>query len=179
MLFRSNAILLALLAAVAWAQPKLTLTVHHGKGQVGYDVNSTMISGQKDMIVIDPQFSLSEAHKLAAEILESKKNLTAIYITHPHPDHMFGLAVLHQAFPEAKVLALPGTVAGSKTGWPARQRFWLPTYGNNIPGPDPVAMEELTKAIPTYTSIPMKQLPWTESFQLRALKQVPFTPYFD
>ena len=42
-----------------------------------------------------------------------------------------------------------------------------------------VAMEELTKAIPTYTSIPMKQLPWTESFQLRALKQVPFTPYFD
>ncbi|MFM2125224.1 MAG: hypothetical protein RL328_1675, partial [Acidobacteriota bacterium] len=119
-------------------------TVHHGKGQVGYDVNSTMISGQKDMIVIDPQFSLSEAHKLAAEILESKKNLTAIYITHPHPDHMFGLAVLHQAFPEAKILALPQTVAGSKTGWPARQRFWLPTYGNNIPGPDPVAMEELT-----------------------------------
>jgi len=32
-----------------------------------------MISGQKDMIVIDPQFSLSEAHKLAAEILESKR----------------------------------------------------------------------------------------------------------
>ena len=25
------------------------------------------------MLVIDPQFSLSEAHKLAAEILESKK----------------------------------------------------------------------------------------------------------
>jgi hypothetical protein len=33
-----------------------------------------MISGEKDMLLIDPQFSLSEAHRLAAEILESKKN---------------------------------------------------------------------------------------------------------
>lgn len=132
-------------AAATLAQtPKFTLKVHTGRGQVGYDVNSTMISGEKDMLVIDPQFSLSEAHKLAAEILESKKNLTLIYITHPHPDHMFGLAVLHQAFPEAKIVALPATVAGAKTGWPARQKFWLPTYGHNIPGPEPVLPEELT-----------------------------------
>jgi len=102
-----------------------------------------MISGQKDMLVIDPQFSLSEAHKLAAEILESKKNLALIYITHPHPDHLFGLAVLHQAFPSAKIVALPATVNGAKTGWPARQKFWFPTYGNNIPGPEPVLPEEL------------------------------------
>ena len=85
------------LAVAATAQSKLQLKVHHGAGVNGYDVNSTMISGEKDMLVIDPQFSLSEAHKLAAEILESKKNLTTIYVTHPHPDHLFGLAVLHQA----------------------------------------------------------------------------------
>lgn len=145
-------------AAIACAQPKLTLTVHHGQGQSGYDVNSTMISGQKDMIVIDPQFSLSEAHKLAAKILESKKNLTAVYVTHPHPDHMFGLAVLHQAFPDAKIFGLPQTVAGSKTGWPARQRFWQPTYGNNIPGPDPVAIEELTTG---YLTLEGEQFPIT------------------
>ncbi len=137
------------LAAVAVAQPKLQLTVHHGAGFNGYDVNSTMISGERDMLVIDPQFSLSEAHRLAAEILESKKNLVTIYVTHPHPDHLFGLAVLHQAFPGAKILALPATVAGAKTGWPARQKFWLPTYGNNIPGPDPVLPEELSNPVLT------------------------------
>jgi len=48
------------LATAAGAQSKLTLTVHHGPGQTGYDVNSTMISGEKDVLVIDPQFSLSE-----------------------------------------------------------------------------------------------------------------------
>ena len=75
------------LAAALSAQSKLTLQVHHGLGQQGYDVNSTMISGEHDMLVIDPQFSLSEAHKLAAKILESKKNLATIYVTHPRPDH--------------------------------------------------------------------------------------------
>src|SRR3954465_5079489 len=108
-----------------------------------------MILGERDMLVIDPQFSLSEAHKLAAEILESKKNLALIYITHPHPDHMFGLAVLHQAFPAAKIVALPATVAAAKTGWPARQKFWLATYGNNIPGPEPGLSPELAAPVLT------------------------------
>jgi glyoxylase-like metal-dependent hydrolase (beta-lactamase superfamily II) len=103
-----------------------------------------MVVGQTDMLLIDPQFTLSEAHKLAAKILESKKNLTTIYVTHPHPDHLFGLAVLKQAFPQARILALPATVNAARTGWPARQKFWLATYGNNIPGPDPVLPEALT-----------------------------------
>jgi len=141
---------IAILAATLSAQTsKFQIKVHTGRGQVGYDVNSTMISGEKDMLVIDPQFSLSEAHKLAAEILESKKNLALIYITHPHPDHLFGLAVLKQAFPQAKIVALPATVNAAKAGWPARQKFWVATYGNNIPGPDPVLPEELSEPVLT------------------------------
>ena len=37
------------------------------------------------MLVIDPQFSLSEAHKLAAEILESKKHLAIDLLDAPAP----------------------------------------------------------------------------------------------
>jgi glyoxylase-like metal-dependent hydrolase (beta-lactamase superfamily II) len=135
--------------AAPMAQVKFTLKVHTGRGQVGYDVNSTMIIGERDILLIDPQFSLSEAHKLAAEILETKKRLTAIYSTHPHPDHLFGLAVLKQAFPDARIVALPATVNAAKTGWPARQKFWFPVYGNNIPGPEPVLPEELATPVLT------------------------------
>jgi len=150
MLKRLACALLALaFAAAPHAQSKFTLKVHTGRGQVGYDVNSTMIIGEKDMLVIDPQFSLSEAHKLAAEILESKKHLTTVYSTHPHPDHLFGIAVLKQAFPDVKFVALPATVAAAKTGWPARQAFWLPTYGTNIPGPQAVLPEELASPVLT------------------------------
>src|SRR5215208_453026 len=131
------------LTVVIGAQSKFTLRVHTGKGQVGYDVNSTMIIGERDILLIDPQFSLSEAHKLTAEILETRKHLATIYTTHPHPDHLFGLAVLKQAFPDARIVALPATVTAAKTGWPARQKFWVATYGNNIPGPEPVLPEEL------------------------------------
>ena len=144
----SVALVLTLIATSA-AQSTFTVKVHTGRGQVGYDVNSTMIIGERDMLVIDPQFSLSEAHKLAAEILESKKRLVTIYSTHAHPDHLFGLAVLKQAFPEAKIVALPATVNAAKTGWPARQKFWVATYGNNIPGPEPVLPEELATPVLT------------------------------
>src|SRR3984957_10922611 len=155
-------ILTLISAAVADAQTKLQLTVHTGRGVNGYDVNSTMISGDKDMLLIDPQFSLSEAHRLAAEILESKKNLALIYVTHPHPDHLFGLAVLKQAFPSAKIVALPATVNAAKTGWPARQKFWFPTYGNNIPGPDAVLPEELSAPMLTLEG---EQIPITGGVQ--------------
>ena len=137
---------MSVLATLASAQTALTLKVHTGRGANGYDVNSTMISGDKDMLVIDPQFSLPEAHRLAAEILESKKNLTLIYISHPHPDHFFGLAVLKQAFPNARIVALPATANGIKNAWPARQKFWAPTYGPLIPGPEPVLPEPLESA---------------------------------
>jgi glyoxylase-like metal-dependent hydrolase (beta-lactamase superfamily II) len=70
--------------------------------------------------------------------------------------------VLHQAFPGAKIVALPATVNAAKTGWPARQKFWLPTYGNNIPGPDPVLPEELTEP---YLTLEGERFPVTGGVQ--------------
>ena len=145
----ASAVVVLLLTATSGAQAKFTLKVHTGRGQTGYDVNSTLIIGQRDILLIDPQFSLSEAHKLAAEILETQKNLATIYTTHAHPDHLFGLAVLKQAFPNAKIVALPATVNAARTGWPARQKFWFPVYGANIPGPEPVLPEELSTPVLT------------------------------
>ena len=133
--------MLALGNSAAFPQSHLQLRIYTSSPN-GYSVNSTLVYGDKDAILIDAQFLLSEAHRLTAMILESGKNLTTIYVTHPHPDHYFGLAVLKQAFPNAKLVALPATVAGIKGGWGPRYKFWSATYGGNLPA-DPVIPEEL------------------------------------
>jgi glyoxylase-like metal-dependent hydrolase (beta-lactamase superfamily II) len=99
----------------------------------GIAVNSTLVYGDKDAILIDAQFRLSDAHRLVAMILESKKNLTTVYVTHPHPDHYFGLVVIRQAFPNAKFVALPRVVEGIKASCQNRVNAWKPQYGDNIP----------------------------------------------
>jgi glyoxylase-like metal-dependent hydrolase (beta-lactamase superfamily II) len=47
---------------------------------------------------------------MISEIITMRKNLTYIYVSHFHPDHHFGLAVLRHAFPHAKIVALPSVV---------------------------------------------------------------------
>jgi glyoxylase-like metal-dependent hydrolase (beta-lactamase superfamily II) len=118
--------------AGARADTKLQLKVFTASPE-GFWVDSTLISGAKDAILIDAQFTLSDAHRLVATILESKKNLTTVYITHWHPDHYFGLVVLRQAFPKARFVALPQTVADIKRTWKDKVQAWKPMYGDNIP----------------------------------------------
>jgi len=117
--------------SAARAEPALTTTVFTGSPG-GFLVDSTLVAGAKDAILIDAQFDLADAHRLVAMILESKKNLTTVYVTHAHPDHYFGLAVIQQAFPKAKLVALPATVADIKKTWQAKVKQWAPLYGDNL-----------------------------------------------
>jgi hypothetical protein len=47
---------------------------------------------------------------MVADIINMRKNLTHIYVSHFHPDHHFGLQVLNSAFPKVKIVALPSVV---------------------------------------------------------------------
>ena len=113
------------------APSKLQVQVLTGT-PAGFLVNSTLVTGEKDAILIDGDFTLADAHRTAAAILDSKKNLTTVYVTHWHPDHYFGLVVLKQAFPKAKLVALPETVAEIKKTAKAKVKQWQPMYGDGI-----------------------------------------------
>ena len=132
--------------AAADSKP-LTVTVHTGS-PAGFLVNSTLVAGDKEAILVDAQFTLADAHRLIAEILESKKTLTWVYITHFHPDHYFGLAAIRQAFPKAKLVALPATVAEIKKTGASKVKQWGPRYGDNL-ATQAIVPAELPGARPT------------------------------
>lgn len=101
-------------------------------GPAGFHATSTLIKGEKSAILVDAQFTLSEAHRLAAQILESGKTLKTVVITHAHPDHYFGLEVILQQFPNATVVAAPEVAEQMKLLGPQKLAQWKPLYGNNL-----------------------------------------------
>ncbi len=120
----------------------------HGKNELttkvffsdesGFAVASVILLGKTDAALIDGQWSLSNGHRVAAEILETGKHLKTIYITHAHPDHYFGLGPVVEAFPEAKIIALPSVAQTIN-----KQMFGKIDHWRDIIGPTNVP----TKAI--------------------------------
>ncbi|KAA2243865.1 MBL fold metallo-hydrolase [Chitinophaga agrisoli] len=109
----------------------------------GFQVNSTLITGEKDAVLIDAQFTISDADKLVKIIQDTKKNLTTIYITHSHADHYFGLVQLKKAFPNAKIVALAATVADIQKKWKDQLAQWQPLFGDGITA-NPIIPDVLT-----------------------------------
>lgn len=124
--------LAATAAGAAHAETKLTATVFTSSPG-GFLVTSTLVAGEREAVLVDAQFTLADAHRLIATILESKKTLTTVYVTHGHPDHYFGLAAIKQAFPRAKLVAHPAAVAEIRKTWQAKVKQWAPMYGALVP----------------------------------------------
>jgi glyoxylase-like metal-dependent hydrolase (beta-lactamase superfamily II) len=100
----------------------------------GFAVASVIIMGKQDAAVVDTQWSLSNGHRLAAEILETGLCLKTIYITHAHPDHYFGLGPVAEAFPQAKVIALPSVARTINKQMFGKVDYWKPIIGvTNVP----------------------------------------------
>lgn len=125
---------LGLLAAAggALAQP-LTLETYNPRETAVFPVSSTLISGEKDAILVDAQFSNQEAEALVERIRASGKRLTTIFISHGDPDFYFGLDVLTRAYPEARVLATPATVAYIEKTRAPKLAYWGPILKDSAP----------------------------------------------
>ena len=99
----------------------------------GFNGVSTLFYGERDAVLIDTTQLLSDAHRLAAGLLESDKDLTHIYISHFHPDHHFGTGVIRRAFPDAKVVALPSVVRDIVFTTDDKIHLWSEEFGRNTP----------------------------------------------
>ena len=99
----------------------------------GFNSNSTLICGKQDAILVSATFLLSDAHRLAAGILETGKNLTHILIPEFHPDHHFGAGVLQDAFPDARVVATKNVVKDIVYSAGDKMELWGSLFGNQVP----------------------------------------------
>jgi glyoxylase-like metal-dependent hydrolase (beta-lactamase superfamily II) len=95
----------------------------------GFEVASVVAMGKTDAVLIDAQWTLSSAHRLIAELLETGKKLTTIYLTHAHPDHYFGAGTVAEAFPDARVVAVPSEAAIINAQFFGKMEIWERVIG--------------------------------------------------
>lgn len=115
------------------AGPALNVAVYNPGDKGIFAVSSELVTGKQDAILIDTQFATADAQQLVERIKASGKHLTVIYISHGDPDYYFGLDTLHSAFPDAKMLATPQTIAHIQATQEEKLKIWGAKLGTNAP----------------------------------------------
>lgn len=112
---------------------ELTLDIYNPGESSVFPVSSEIIYGDKDAVLIDAQFQKNDAQALVDKIKASGKNLTYIYISHSDPDFYFGLDVITDAFPNAKVIATAPTINAINETQAGKLAYWGPVLKENAP----------------------------------------------
>lgn len=98
-----------------------------------FGVTSTLIEGDKEVLLVNAQFSKSEALRIAADILDSGKTLKTIFVSYGDPDFYFGLDVFKQYFPNVQIIATPETVKHIQDTQALKVAYWGPKMVANAP----------------------------------------------
>ena len=121
------------LTVPALAAERLQIDVYNPSADAIFPVSSVLVTGQRDAVLVDAQFGATQARAVVEKIRASGKKLTTIYISHGDPDYYFGLETVKAAFPEARIVATPQTVAHIRETAAGKLAFWGPKLGVDAP----------------------------------------------
>ncbi|MFR9726025.1 MBL fold metallo-hydrolase [Streptomyces sp. MS19] len=96
----------------------------HTAGGPGLNKASVLVMGDREALLVDGQFTVAEQHRVVAAVLDSGKRLTTVFVSAPDPDCYFGLEVVAAAFPDARIVAMPGTVERIAASWAEKRETW-------------------------------------------------------
>ena len=82
----------------------------NGERQMFQYIASTLISGERDAVLVDPPMTTEQTAQVIKWIEASGKTLKHMFITHGHGDHWFGTGPLLERFPDVTIFAAPGTI---------------------------------------------------------------------
>ncbi len=135
---------------LALRRPGLSRDVPPGQEDWTWVANSaTLICGRHDAVLVDTFLTIEQSQTLLDWIAASGKNLTTIYITHGHGDHVFGIAALLERFPRARAVATSEVVKAMQEHLsPASvDGYWRKLFPGQIPErlvmPEPLVGNEL------------------------------------
>ncbi|EDP59574.1 Vmh family MBL fold metallo-hydrolase [Vibrio sp. AND4] len=131
---RSLTLLVTALAASNYVSAAdLTITHYNPAEDAIFPATSVLISGEKELMLFDAQFSIKDGQKLVEQIKESGKALSMIYISGGDPDYYFGLEPIVAAFPDVKVVASEAVVKHIEKTKDAKLAYWGPILEDGAP----------------------------------------------
>jgi glyoxylase-like metal-dependent hydrolase (beta-lactamase superfamily II) len=126
--------------------PAITSDMPPGEKQRPWPpISSTLISGERDAVLVDAPITIEQARALVDWITARGKNLTTIYATHGHGDHFFGASAVLDRFPNARFVARPEVIKEMReqASPESLATFWNPRFPGQISSQLSIA-EELT-----------------------------------
>jgi glyoxylase-like metal-dependent hydrolase (beta-lactamase superfamily II) len=115
--------------------PVVTSDLPPGASEMKWSpISSTLISGERDAVLVDTAITVDQNQKLVDWIAHSGKNLTAIYATHGHGDHFFGANTIQKKFPKARFVATSEVIAvmRKQASVPVVESYWKPRFPGQI-----------------------------------------------
>jgi len=126
--------------------PAITSDLPPGEKQRPWPpISSTLISGERDAVLVDTPITVEQARALTNWIASRGKNLTTIYATHGHGDHFFGASTVLERFPGARFVARPEVIKIMRlqASPESLATYWNPRFPGQISSQLAIA-EELT-----------------------------------
>lgn len=123
--------------AAAQAAPPLSVQVYNADAG-SFHVNAVLVSGKTDAVLLDTGFTRADALRIVAMVLDSRKTLKTVYISQADPDYYFGIDLIRQHFPQARVVTTAPTRKKIEATLATKLKVWGPRLGANAPATVPL-----------------------------------------